>query len=183
MDEEGNETSAGRALPAKTIWLTGLSGAGKSTLALSLHQRLTRAGHAACIIDGDTVRGGLNADLGFTAADRAENVRRVAEICKMINHSGVIAIAALISPTRACRSAAKGVIGAHAFVEVHVSAALAVCEARDVKGLYRRARAGAIQHFTGVSDGYEPPDAARLVLDTERMSIEACTDAMMGTLV
>lgn len=183
MDKGIKKKPAVCVMPAKTIWLTGLSGAGKSTLAQSLHQRMLKVGQAACMIDGDVVRSGLNRDLGFTTEDRAENVRRVAEICKMINQSGVTAIAALISPTRASRNSAREIIGMTSFVEVHVSASLAVCEARDVKGLYQRARAGAIQHFTGVSDSYEAPETPQLMLDTEIKNVQACVNEMMALLI
>lgn len=168
---------------AKTIWLTGLSGAGKTTLAHEVHQRAVFIGHSLCVIDGDVVRSGLNADLNFTATDRMENVRRVAEICKMINESGINTIAALISPTRACRALAKDIIGESSFVEIYVNTPLAICEARDPKGLYQRARLGAIKQFTGVSDDYESPLSPHLKLDTSSTNLTAAADEIMRILV
>lgn len=166
----------------KTVWLTGLSGAGKSTLAEEVRCRLLLEGRPVCIIDGDVVRTGLSSDLGFDATARMENVRRVAEMCKLINASGVIAVAALISPTRKSRALAKQIVGESSFVEVYVSAALEVCEKRDPKGLYERARTGAITRFTGISDAYEPPEKALLELNTAEMSIDSCANEIMSTL-
>lgn len=150
------------------VWLTGLSGAGKSTLAAAVEAALIRAGHAACVLDGDNLRHGLNADLGFSREDRRENIRRAGEIAALFADAGLIVITAFISPYRAGREAAREAIGAARFLEVFLDAPLAVCERRDPKGLYRRARAGEIAEFTGISAPYEPPEAPALTLDTAR---------------
>ena len=150
------------------VWLTGLSGAGKSTLATAVEAALIRAGHAACVLDGDNLRHGLNADLGFSPEDRRENIRRAGEVAALFADAGLIVIAAFISPYRAGREAAREAIGAARFLEVFLDAPLAVCERRDPKGLYRRARAGEIAEFTGISAPYEPPEAPALTLDTAR---------------
>jgi adenylyl-sulfate kinase len=150
---------------AVTVWLTGLSGSGKSTIARELERALHAQGRHAFVLDGDTLRAGLNQDLGFSRDDRAENVRRTAEVARVLNDAGVIAIAALISPFREEREGARAIVGAERFVEVHVDTALEVCEARDSKGLYARARAGELPEFTGVSSPYEPPEHAAVTVD------------------
>jgi bifunctional enzyme CysN/CysC len=155
--------------PGATLWLTGLSGSGKSTIAYRAEEVLIDAGRAAYTLDGDNVRHGLNADLGFSAADRAENVRRVGEVARLMADAGFVVLVALISPYAADRDAvraAHGVAGID-FYEVHVATSLDVSEARDPKGLYRRARAGEIGEFTGIDDPYEPPVAPDLTLDAE----------------
>lgn len=149
-----------------TVWLTGLSAAGKSTVAAELERRLVDSGRPAYRLDGDNLRHGLNADLGFGAADRAENVRRVGEVARLLADAGVVAIASLISPYRAARDAARQ---AHAaaglgFVEVFIDTPLQTCEARDPKGLYAQARTGEITGFTGVDDPYEPPENPEIAL-------------------
>lgn len=147
------------------LWLTGLSGAGKSTLAMGLERALFEKGWQAYVLDGDGVRQGLNAGLGFSPEDRAENIRRVAEVAKLFADAGMLVIASLISPLRSDRARARMIGGAH-FHEVHIAADLATCESRDPKGLYRRARAGEIAEFTGVTAPYEAPEAPELVVDT-----------------
>lgn len=160
---------------AATIWLTGLSGAGKSTLACAVEQRLMAEGRIAFVLDGDNLRHHLNRDLGFTARDRQENIRRSAEVAKLMNDAGLIVICAFISPLRADREMARAIIGADNFVEVYVSTPREVCEERDPKGLYQKARAGLIPEFTGVSAPYEVPLEPALVLDTDQLSLEqAC---------
>ena len=149
---------------AITVWLTGLSGSGKSTIARELERTLHAQGRHAFVLDGDTLRSGLNQDLGFSREDRAENVRRTAEMARVLNDAGLIAIVALISPFRAERENARSIVGAERFVEVHVDTPLDVCEARDVKGLYAKARAGEIPEFTGISSPYEAPLEPALVL-------------------
>ncbi len=149
---------------AVTVWLTGLSGSGKSTIAREVERALHAQGRHAFVLDGDTLRTGLNQDLGFSREDRAENVRRTAEVARVLNDAGLIAVVALISPFREERERARGIVGAERFVEVHVDTPLAVCEARDTKGLYAKARAGDIPEFTGVSSPYEPPTAPTVVL-------------------
>ena len=149
---------------AITVWLTGLSGSGKSTIARELERALHAQGRHAFVLDGDTLRTGLNQDLGFSREDRAENVRRTAEVARVLNDAGLIAIVALISPFRAERENARAIVGAERFVEVHVDTPLEVCEARDVKGLYAKARAGEVAEFTGISSPYEAPLEPALVL-------------------
>lgn len=153
------------------LWLTGLSGAGKSTLAYALEERLIAAGHACAVLDGDNVRHGLNCDLGFAPEDRGENIRRVAEVAKLFCDAGLIVITAFISPYREDRAQARAILGAERFVEVFVDAALEVCEARDPKGLYRKARAGEIPQFTGVSAPYEAPEQAELRLASGELEL------------
>jgi adenylyl-sulfate kinase len=139
------------------VWLTGLSGSGKSTVAQALAEVLSRAGHNAYVLDGDRLRTGLNADLGFSPDDRAENIRRAGEVAALFADAGVIAIAAFISPYRVGRDAARRAAGAQRFIEVFLDTPIKECERRDPKGLYRRARAGEIADFTGISAPYEPP--------------------------
>ena len=165
-----------------TIWLTGLSGSGKSTLAYALEKRLTEEGHACFVLDGDNVRHGLNRDLGFSADDRRENIRRVAEVAKLMNEAGLIVITAFISPYRADRHSAKEIIGEGRFAEVFVDASLEVCEQRDTKGLYAKARAGEVKDFTGISSPYEPPEEPAVVANTADMATEKCVDVVLTHL-
>src|SRR6185369_11140379 len=162
-----------------TVWLTGLSGAGKSTLARALERRLVDLGRACYILDGDNLRQGLNRDLGFSPEDRRENIRRSAEVARLLNEAGVIALAAFISPYREDREMARGIIGPQRFVEVHVAADLATCEGRDPRGLYRRARSGELPEFTGVSAPYEAPANPDVTVDTAAESIEACVAQLL----
>jgi bifunctional enzyme CysN/CysC len=148
------------------VWLTGLSGAGKSTIATLLRARLQAQGCHCALLDGDQLRQGINRDLGFSPADRAENVRRAAEIARLMADAGLIVIAAFISPMRAERALARTLVEPVPFLEVHVDTPLAVAEARDVKGLYRRARQGDLPLFTGIGAPYEVPEAPDLHLDT-----------------
>jgi adenylylsulfate kinase len=166
----------------KTLWLTGLPGAGKSTLAQLLSRELTDRRCANLILDGDEVRLGLCRDLGFSPADRAENIRRIAEVAAMLNRADTCAIVALISPLRKDRATARAIIGDSAMREVHVSTALSVCESRDPKGLYRRARAGQLDNFTGIDAPYEPPLHPQLTLDTGRWSPAQCVEQMLSML-
>jgi bifunctional enzyme CysN/CysC len=161
-----------------TVWLTGLSGSGKSTIAAALAAELTRRGVLTYTLDGDNLRHGLNGDLGFSAADRDENVRRVGEVARLFADAGVLALVPLISPYRKGRDHARALHEAAglAFVEVYVNAPLEVCEARDPKGLYAKARAGEIKGFTGIDDPYEPPAAPELVVQPAELSAaEACS--------
>ncbi|MYN43420.1 adenylyl-sulfate kinase [Duganella sp. FT109W] len=167
---------------AATVWLTGLSGAGKSTLAGALEQRLVAAGHAAYVLDGDNLRHHLNRDLGFSPADRQENIRRSAEVARLMNDAGLIVICAFISPQRSDRALARSIIGEANFIETHVCTPCAVCEARDPKGLYQKARAGLIPEFTGVSAPYEAPLAPALALDTGSLSLELACDRLLHHL-
>jgi adenylyl-sulfate kinase len=159
-----------------TIWFSGLSGAGKTTLAHALEHRLNAHGKKCIVLDGDQIRSGLNSDLGFSASDRSENIRRVAELAKLINDSGFMVISSLISPFEADRYMARQIIGAARFKEVYINTPLDVCESRDVKGLYKRARRGEIHGFTGVTSPFEPPRQADLVLDTSCMDVDCCVD-------
>lgn len=165
------------------VWLTGLSGAGKSTIAIEVEAELFRRGYQVYVLDGDNVRAGLNANLGFAPEDRAENIRRVGEVAALFADAGVLVISAFISPYRSDRERARAAaerIDPHAFQEIYISAPLAVCEARDPKGLYARARKGEIREFTGVSAPYEPPDRPDLVIDTAKQSIEASVAALVA---
>lgn len=155
----------------KVIWLTGLSAAGKSTIADSLNPVLQARGLTTCILDGDSVRTGLCRDLSFSAADREENVRRVAEVAALMVAAGLTVMVALISPTRSARRLARSIVGSARFVEVFVDVPLAVAEARDPKGLYRRARAGAISGFTGVDSAYEPPVFPELHIRSDEVEV------------
>jgi bifunctional enzyme CysN/CysC len=154
------------------LWLTGLSGAGKSTLAIELEQHLFRKGWHVTVLDGDNIRHGLSADLGFSPEDRTENIRRIGEVAALFARSGMLVITAFISPYREDRDSARK-IAPDLFHEIYVKADLATCERRDPKGLYRKARAGQIQEFTGISAPYEAPAAPELVVDTTESSLEA----------
>ncbi|MTV40172.1 adenylyl-sulfate kinase [Duganella radicis] len=161
---------------AATVWLTGLSGAGKSTLAYALERRLCSEGRLAYVLDGDNLRHHLNSDLGFTSRDRRENIRRSAEVARLLNDAGLIVICAFISPLRSDRELARTIIGPDNFIETYVSTPCAICEERDPKGLYQKARAGLIPEFTGISAPYEVPLEPALALDTEQLTIDqACT--------
>ncbi|WP_248918586.1 adenylyl-sulfate kinase [Pseudomonas entomophila] len=161
------------------VWLTGLSGAGKSSLAEGLARQLTERGHACYVLDGDVLRTGLNADLGFSPQDRHENIRRTGEVAALFADAGLICIAALISPYREGRAAARRACGV-GFHEVHVKADLAVCEARDPKGLYRRARAGALPGFTGIDAPYEAPQGPELVVETGRVALPVAVGQLLA---
>jgi adenylylsulfate kinase len=165
-----------------TVWLTGLSGAGKSTIAAALEARLLMLGHLSYVLDGDSLRQGVNGDLGFSEAARRENIRRTAQIATMFNDAGLIVIVALISPYRSCRDTARRIVGADRFLEVHVATELAVCEERDIKGLYRRARAGEIPEFTGISSAYEEPETPDLAIDTRTVELGQAADLVLGML-
>jgi len=157
-----------------TIWLTGLSGAGKSTLAITLQKVFVENGRSAFVLDGDNVRHGLCKDLGFSAEDRAENIRRIAEVARLMNEAGVIIMVACISPCSADRNQAKSIIGEERYLEVYLSTPLSVCERLDPKGLYRKARAGQISDFTGVSALYEVPTSPAIILDASEKTVADC---------
>jgi adenylylsulfate kinase len=165
-----------------TIWLTGLSGSGKSTIAVAVEAELVRRGKLAYVLDGDNVRHGLNKNLGFSPADRTENIRRIAEVAKLFTDCGVLAFTSFISPYRADREAARALFAEGDFVEVYVAADVATCEGRDPKGLYQKARAGQIPEFTGISAPYEEPEAPELVLDTARQRPEESVAALIAYL-
>lgn len=166
---------------ACTIWMSGLSGAGKSTIANALEKRLYTMGKKTMLLDGDNVRMGLNGNLGFSDEDRVENIRRIAEVAKLMNDAGLIVITAFISPYRQDRRNAKKIIG-EGFREVYVSTSIAECEKRDVKGLYKAAREGKIAHFTGITSPYEVPERPDVAVDTAEMDVEACVDHILNQL-
>jgi adenylylsulfate kinase len=154
------------------VWITGLSGAGKTTLALGAERALFERGCNVFVLDGDKVRHGLCADLGFSLPERSENIRRIGEVARLFHEAGQIVIVSAISPLRADRARARALIPAPYFIEVHCRCPLAVCEARDPKGLYRKARAGLLPDFTGISSPYEAPDAPELVVDSATTSVD-----------
>jgi len=158
--------------PGGVVWLTGLSGAGKSTLAMGLEATLLARGYATYTLDGDNIRNGLNGDLGFLPAERAENIRRVGEVAALFAHAGLICITAFISPYRADRALARHAARDTRFHEIHLAADLATCEARDPKGLYRKARSGVLRDFTGIDAPYEAPEHPELLLSTHGESVE-----------
>lgn len=164
------------------VWFTGLSGSGKSTVAHAVEKALIDAGHLAYVLDGDNIRHGLNGNLGFSDADREENIRRVAEVARLFADCGVICLASFISPFRASRRMVRDRAGEGRFIEVFVDAPLTVCEERDPKGLYQRVRSGEISEFTGIDSPYEEPENPELVLNTAEQSIVECTDEVIDFL-
>lgn len=170
--------------PGAVVWLTGLSGSGKSSVAVAMEAALLEAGRAAYVLDGDNLRHGLNGDLGFSAAERSENVRRTAEVAVLFADAGVVALVPLISPYRADRerARARAVSAGATFVEVHLDVALATCEERDPKGLYARARAGELTGMTGIDDPYEPPDRPEVVLGVADGSPEEMARVVLDRL-
>jgi adenylyl-sulfate kinase len=164
------------------LWLTGLSGSGKSTIANALEGELFDSGHHSYLLDGDNIRLGLNKNLGFSDADRTENIRRIGEVSRLFVDAGLIVITAFISPFRADRDLVRALVAPGEFFEVYVKAPLDVCEQRDPKGLYKKARAGAIKQFTGIDSPYEEPAAPELVLDTATHDLQACTATLLDAL-
>lgn len=165
---------------AKVIWFTGLSGSGKSTLAVQLEVQLHRAGHKTYLLDGDNIRTGLNKDLTFTDEGRVENIRRIGEVCKLFLDAGVVVLSAFISPFRADREQVKKIVGEENYLEVFVNAPLEVCEQRDVKGLYKKARAGEVKNFTGIDSPYEIPENPDLTILTNELSIEESIEQLVA---
>lgn len=170
LQREDRERRLGQR--SKVAWLTGLSGSGKSTIAQHLERRLYNEGYFAQVLDGDNIRSGINSNLSFSPADRVENIRRIAEVAKLYLQSGLITLNSFISPTRNIREMARQIIGAEDFLEIYINAPLEVCEARDVKGLYQKARAGAIKGFTGIDAPYEAPINPALEIRTDQQSLE-----------
>lgn len=164
------------------VWLTGLSGSGKSTLAHAVEEKLHAIGCRTFVLDGDNIRHGLCGDLGFSETDRKENIRRIGEMAKLFAEAGVITLAAFISPFRADRHWVRELLGPENFVELYCRCTIEVCEGRDVKGMYRRARAGEIRDFTGISSPYEAPDTPELVVDTGRLTLDQCVDQVISYL-
>lgn len=165
------------------IWFTGLSGSGKSTLANAVEQVLHQQNHHTYVLDGDNVRHGLNKNLGFSPEDREENIRRIGEVAKLFADAGTIVMTAFISPYRIDRDMARGLVAKGRFVEVFVECPVEVCEERDTKGLYKKARAGEIKEFTGISAPYESPLNAEITVDTAALSLEECVEAVVASLV
>ena len=165
-----------------TVWMTGLSASGKSTIACILEQMLLHRAKHAYRLDGDNVRHGLNKNLGFSAEDRAENIRRIGEVAKLFSDAGVIAITSFISPYQKDRDAVRANMKPGEFIEVYISVSLATAEKRDPKGLYKKARAGELKGFTGIDDPYEPPPNPEIVIDTETMSAERAAEFILQYL-
>jgi adenylylsulfate kinase len=161
------------------LWFTGLSGAGKSTIAEALDHALFQRGYHTYLLDGDNIRHGLNRDLGFSAQDRVENIRRIGEVSKLFTDAGLIVLSAFISPFASDRALVRGLFPAGEFIEVFMDTPLSTCEARDPKGLYRKARAGQLKYFTGIDSPYERPTAPQLVLDTSRLDVAQCVQQLL----
>lgn len=166
------------AQQSKAFWFTGLSGSGKSTIAEHFEKKLFTEGYFTQVLDGDNIRSGINGDLGFSLEDRIENIRRISEITKLYVHSGIITIVSFISPTIESREQAKRIIGAEDFIEVYINTPLEICEQRDVKGLYKKARAGEIKDFSGISSPYEAPTNPSVEITTASQTIEECVEKL-----
>jgi adenylylsulfate kinase len=165
---------------ARVIWFTGLSGSGKSTLAVQLEAQLHQAGHKTYLLDGDNIRTGLNKDLTFTDEGREENIRRIGEVCKLFLDAGVIVLSAFISPFKADREQVKKIVGEENYIEVFVDAPLEVCEQRDVKGLYKKARAGEVKNFTGIDSPYEIPENPDVTILTHALNVEESIEQLLS---
>lgn len=165
------------------VWFTGLSGSGKSTVAIALERELHARGILCRILDGDNVRSGINNNLGFSADDRVENIRRIAEVARLFVDTGIVTIAAFISPSNALREMAAEIIGKDDFVEVYVDTPLSVCEERDVKGLYKKARTGEVKKFTGISAPFEAPEHPALRLDTSKLTIQQSVGKLLELIM
>ncbi|HYG02448.1 MAG TPA: adenylyl-sulfate kinase [Chryseosolibacter sp.] len=164
------------------IWFTGLSGSGKSTLAVQLEAQLFANGFKTYLLDGDNIRTGLNKDLTFSDEGRVENIRRIGEVCKLFLDAGVVVLSAFISPFNSDRDQVKNIVGAQNYIEVFVNAPLEVCEQRDVKGLYKKARAGEVKHFTGIDSPYEIPSSPDVVINTHENSIEESLNKLLNVV-
>jgi adenylylsulfate kinase len=165
------------------LWFTGLSASGKSTLAVEVEKALFRGGYFSYVLDGDNIRHGLNGDLGFTAEDRTENIRRIGEVAKLFAESGALCLTAFISPYRDDRDRVRELMSrSRDFIEVHVSCPVEVCEQRDPKGLYKKARAGELKNFTGIDAPYEAPESAEVVVETNVYDVETCVDQVLEYL-
>ena len=168
---------------ATLIWFTGLSGSGKSTLAVQLEAQLYALGYKTYLLDGDNIRSGLNRDLSFTEEGRVENIRRIGEVCKLMIDAGVIVLSAFISPFKAEREQVRHIVGEENFIEVFVDAPLEVCEQRDVKGLYKKARAGEVKNFTGIDSPYEAPSNPDVHIPTDQLALEQSIEKLMSHLL
>lgn len=165
------------------VWFTGLSGSGKSTVAIALERALQERGLLCRVLDGDNIRSGINNNLGFSAEDRVENIRRISEVCKLFIDTGVITIAAFISPTNDLREMASSIIGKDNFLEIYVNTPIEECERRDVKGLYAKARKGDIKDFTGISAPFEAPVHPALTLDTSVLTVEESVNKLLDLII
>ncbi|MFP4372177.1 MAG: adenylyl-sulfate kinase [Halanaerobium sp.] len=181
IDKAAREELLGQK--AMVLWFTGLSGSGKSTIAVEVEKELYRCGKASYRLDGDNLRFGLNNDLGFTAADREENIRRIGEVAALFADAGLITLASFISPYRAGREAARRAAGEDNFKEIYVKASVEVCAERDPKGLYAKAKKGEIENFTGISAPYEEPENPDLVIDTEKLSLEEAVKLVLELIL
>jgi adenylylsulfate kinase len=178
----GEDRAALKGHQGAVLWFTGLSGCGKSTIANTVDHLLHSQGKHTSVLDGDNVRHGLNKNLGFSAEDRAENIRRIGEVAKLFADSGTITLAAFVSPYKADRDAVRALLGDGQFVEIYVNASLATCEERDPKGLYKQARAGEIPNFTGIDAPYEEPENVELVLDADTKDIDTLAGEVVAYL-
>jgi adenylylsulfate kinase len=165
------------------LWFTGLSGSGKSTIAIALERKLFGMGYSVQLLDGDNIRSGINSNLGFAKEDRSENIRRISEVSKLFVQAGMISINCFISPTIEMREMARDIIGENDFKEVYINTPLEVCEARDVKGLYAKARKGEIKNFTGIDAPYEEPVNPDFIIMTENKTVEECVDTLMAGIL
>ena len=164
---------------SRVVWMTGLSGAGKTTIAQHFEVALNKRGYLTQVLDGDNIRSGINNNLGFSEEDRYENIRRISEVSKLLMDSGIICINSFISPTNEIRDMAKQIIGEENFIEVFVDAPIDVCEQRDVKGLYKKARRGEIKNFTGIDSPFDIPEDADVVLHTDKLSVDECVEVCL----
>jgi adenylyl-sulfate kinase len=181
-----NVTKKNRCIQKKQqpriLWFTGLSGAGKSTIAGAVEQRLFEMGHHTYLLDGDNIRHGLNKDLGFSDEARVENIRRIGEVSKLFIDAGLLVLTAFISPFRQDRNMVRALVNDGEFIEIHISTPLEVCENRDPKGLYQKARQGQIQNFTGIDSEYEIPENAEVTIDSSKLSVDECADVVIDYL-
>ncbi len=164
------------------VWMTGLSGSGKTTIAVALERILHSEGRLTQVLDGDNVRTGINSNLGFTEADRTENIRRIAEVAKLFSNCGIITICCFVSPTIAMRQQARDIIGEDDFIEIFINTPFEVCEQRDVKGLYKKARAGEIKNFTGLDAPFEPPVQDFIDVPTEGRTVQQCASQILWAI-
>ena len=168
---------------ATLIWFTGLSGSGKSTLAVQLEAQLHALGFKTYLLDGDNIRAGINKDLNFTDEGRVENIRRIGEVAKLMLDAGIVVLSAFISPFKADRDQVKAIVGAENYIEVFVDAPIEVCEQRDVKGLYKKARAGEVKNFTGIDSPYEAPDSPDVIVPTGQLSVDESIERLMTLIL
>ncbi|PLW98184.1 MAG: adenylyl-sulfate kinase [Marinilabiliales bacterium] len=168
---------------SKVLWFTGLSGAGKSTLSIAIEKELFNKGYVCQLLDGDNIRSGINNNLGFSIKDRKENIRRIAEVAKLFKDGGIIILAAFVSPTKEIRKLAKSIIGEDDFLEIFVNPPLEICEERDTKGLYKKARRGLIKNFTGISSPFEAPKNPLVDIDTSKYNVEESVEILLEAIM